>query len=158
MALERFKRDDTGRGEIMKFIAWLLMACVGVLLGMFGLSYVRNPDVPPMQHAQAVGFVLANPMSGNEWRSLACPHRRAVADLVTMSLAPKLCGLKSDGGAVDRAKKFKTQGQPNCWALFEALSARAEVQYGQFYNGARPRNAAAEDVCNDAARLLKVSR
>ncbi|MFM1815581.1 MAG: hypothetical protein RLZ98_2276 [Pseudomonadota bacterium] len=139
----------------MGIVKGIVIAAVAALVGVFGFSYVRNPDLGVGQHAEAVGFVLANPVSTSEWQGLACPHRRAVVDLVAMSIAPKLCGAASDGGAKARAEKFKTQGLGSCWALYQVLSQRDEERYRSYFNKAKPHNATVSAYCTRAEALLK---
>jgi len=141
----------------MRMVRWIAIAVVAALIGVFGFSFVRNPDLPAASHAEAVGFVLANPISSNEWQGLACTHRRAVIDLVAMTIAPKLCGAKSDGGAMARAKAFSSKGLGSCWTLFEVLRKRANERYHPYLNNAQARDKSVEDYCNRAEALIKKS-
>ena len=139
----------------MKFIRNVVVIVVLALIGVFGFSYFNNPKMPPMAHASAVGFALANPLSGNAWRGLACPHRSAVTDLVTKSLAPKLCGSATDGGAMKRAERFRTEGPVSCWALFDALSAKNKARFATVMSGKEKAGPAAADICRRADKLIK---
>ncbi len=139
----------------MKVVRWLAILVVIAMIGLFGYSYIQNPNMGPSEHAKAVGFVLANPASTAEWQGLACPHRRAVINLVTMSMAPQVCGTPNDGGAMQRAKKFQTQGLGSCWALFEVLSTRAKDEWGPYISKKKPRDNAVNSFCKQAQALIK---
>ncbi|MFY0611315.1 MAG: hypothetical protein JXQ99_07315 [Hyphomicrobiaceae bacterium] len=139
----------------MKLIRSVIILVLLGLVGAFGYSYLNNPSMPPMAHASAVGFAVANPLSGNAWRGLACPHRSVVTDLVTKSLAPQLCGSASDGGAAKRAKRFQTEGPVSCWALFDALSAKNKARFASVISGQEKAGPAAADVCRRAGQLIK---
>ena len=139
----------------MKLIRRVVIVAVLAVIAAFGFSYVKNPDMPPMAHASAVGFALANPLSGNAWRGLGCPHRSVVTDLVTKSLAPQLCGQSSDGGAMKRAERFRTEGPVSCWALFDALSEKSKARFANVISGAEKPGPAASDICRRADRLIK---
>ena len=120
----------------MRTLIWIVFAVVAVIGGVFAYSYARNPGLPAKHHAEAVGFVLANPISSSEWQGLACPHRRAVIDLVVMSVAPQLCGTASDGGAMVRARKFQSQGPRELLGLVpDATGARHRSLSGFFQQG-----------------------
>ena len=47
----------------MKLIRRVIIVALLAFIGAFGFSYVKNPDMPPMAHASAVGFAVANPLS-----------------------------------------------------------------------------------------------
>lgn len=143
---------DTGD---MKFFNRVIIVAVLALIGAFGFSYINNPDMPPTAHASAVGFAVANPLSGKAWRGLACPHRSAVTELVTKSLAPKLCGGTTDGGATKRAERFRTEGPVSCWALFDALSQASEARFASVIAGEEKAGPAAADICRRANELIK---
>ena len=137
--------------KTLQLIIVLLLA----LVGAFGFSYFNNPDMPPAAHANAVGFAVANPLSSKAWRGLACPHRSVVTDLVTKSLAPKLCGSSSDGGASKRAQRFRTEGPVSCWALFDALSEKSKARFANVLAGEQKPGPAAADICRRAEQLIK---
>lgn len=139
----------------MKLIRRVIIVALLAFIGAFGFSYVKNPDMPPMAHASAVGFAVANPLSSKAWRGLACPHRSVVTDLVTKSLAPKLCGSSSDGGASKRAKRFRTEGPVSCWALFDALSKKDQARFASVIAGEKKAGPAAADICRRADQLIK---
>ena len=139
----------------MKFIGLLIAIVVLALAGVFGYSYANNPNMPPMAHAEAVGFTVANPLSANAWRGLACPHRSVVTDLVTKSLAPKLCGTPDDGGAAKRAARFRTEGPVSCWALFEVLSESSKKRFADVISGTAKGGPAVDDICRRAKVLIK---
>jgi hypothetical protein len=139
----------------MKTIRWLVIIALAALAGMLGYSYSRNPEVPMMAHADAVGFVLARPFTAGAWRGLTCTHRGIVNDLVTKSLGPKVCGLPGDGGAAARAKRFQTEGPMGCWALYEQLSQSYEDRFADVIAKKSPASGAAGDFCRRAGELLK---
>ena len=139
----------------MKLIRRVIIVLLLALVGAFGFSYFKNPDMPPMAHASAVGFAVANPLSSKAWRGLACPHRSVVTDLVTKSLAPKLCGSASDGGASKRAARFRTEGPVSCWALFDALSEQSKARFANVIAGEEKAGPAAADICRRADQLIK---
>lgn len=143
-----------GKSE-MKFIGRVIGVLILAVAGVFGFSYVNNPDMPPTAHASAVGFAVANPLSGNAWRGLACPHRSAVTDLVTKSMAPKLCGAASDGGAAKRAERFRTEGPTSCWALYDILSQKSKARFAAVLAGEQKAGPAVADVCRRAEKLIK---
>jgi len=138
----------------MKFMRGVVIVLLLALAGVFGLSWASNPDLPPTKHASAVGFALANPLSGRAWRGLACPHRSAVTDLVTKSMGPKLCGSASDGGALARAERFRTEGPVSCWALFDALSKKTIARFTKVMSGEDERGPAVKEVCRRSAELI----
>ena len=138
------------------FRAIVILALIAVI-GIFGFSYSRNPDLSPTIHAEAVGFVLAKPFSVGSWQGLACPHRSVVTDLVTKSLAPKMCGTPSDGGAADRAARFQTDGPESCWELYNALSERAESRFADIIAKKAEPTPASQDICRKATKLLQAS-
>ena len=138
----------------MKTIKIVLGVAVLALIGVFGFSYVNNPQMPVSAHATAVGFTVANPLSGKAWRGLACPHRSVVTDLVTKSVAPALCGSATDGGATARAKRFRTEGPTSCWALFDVLAERTKVRFANVIAGKEKRGPAVDDVCRQAKQLI----
>jgi hypothetical protein len=139
----------------MKLVRGIVVIMALALLGAFGFSYVRNPDLPPVSHASAVGFAVANPLSTGAWRGLACPHRSIVTDLVTKSMAPKLCGRENDGGASARAERFRTEGPTSCWALFESLSESTLARFAGVIASGKKDDPAAADVCRQAEELIK---
>ncbi|MFT5509453.1 MAG: hypothetical protein ACI89J_002538 [Hyphomicrobiaceae bacterium] len=139
----------------MKFIGRVVIIALLALIGVFGFSYVNNPDMPPTAHASAVGFAVANPLSSKAWRGLACPHRSAVTDLVTKSMATKLCGGSNDGGAAKRAERFRTEGPTSCWALFDALTQKTSARFASVIAGETKAGPAAADICRRAAKLIK---
>ena len=139
----------------MKFVRWLLIVVLLALIGLYGYTYSRNPSESAMVHADAVGFVLARPLSGGAWRGLACPHRTAVNELVAKSLGPKLCGHGSDGGAAKRARRFQTEGPVSCWALFEQISKSYEARFSDIIAKKAERTPAANDICRRAEALVK---
>jgi hypothetical protein len=138
----------------MKTIRLVLIAILLALLGTFGFSYMNNPGMPPTAHASAVRFAVANPLSSKAWRGFACPHRPLVTDLVTKSLAPKLCGTVSDGGATARAKRFRTEGPTSCWALYDALAERTQARFASVLAGKAKAGPAVGDVCRRAKKLI----
>jgi len=138
----------------MKFIRIVVAVVIVALAGAFGFSYVSNPDMPVTAHASAVGFAVANPLSGKSWRGLACPHRSVVTDLVTKSLAPKLCGASSDGGAATRAERFRTEGPTSCWALFDMLNEKSTARFAAVIAGQEKPGPVVEDVCRQAKQLI----
>lgn len=138
----------------MKLVGSVSALVVAALLGAFGYSYLNNPAAPPMMHAAAVGSAVSNPLSGNAWRGLACPHRSVVTDLVTKSLAPKLCGTVSDGGAAARAARFRTEGPVSCWALFDSLSEKSEARFEGIIAGKEKPGPAVDDICRQAKELI----
>lgn len=135
-----------------------IVAIVAIIIiaigGLFGFSYLRNPDLAPGDHASAVSFTLANPLSQGAWRGLACPHRTIVTNLAIQSLGPKLCGMDGDGGARARAERFRTEGPTSCWALFEMLDQQNAERFKDVLAGTAERNAAANDVCRKAEALI----
>ena len=139
----------------MKFIRNVIIIVLLALIGAFGFSYFSNPDMPPMAHASAVGFAVANPLSVKAWRGIACPHRSVVTELVTKSLAPKLCGSATDGGAMKRAERFRTEGPVSCWALFDALSEKNRARFATIISGDEKAGPAAADICRRAGQLIK---
>jgi hypothetical protein len=149
--MKRRKRKESA----MKTIRLVLIAILLALLGAFGFSYMNNPDLPPTTHASAVGFAVANPLSGKAWRGLACPHRSLVTDLATKSFAPKLCGTASDGGAAERAKRFRTEGPTSCWALYDSLVERTEARFASVLAGKAKAGPAVNDVCRRAKKLIE---
>lgn len=139
----------------MKATKGIIILVLAAIVSVFGYSYSRNPDIPVTGHAEAVGFVVANPLSGNAWRGLSCPHRIVVTELVTKALAPKLCGTENDGGAAARAARFKTEGPVTCWALYESLLQKSEARFSDIIARKSQPNPAAEDLCRRAAELIK---
>lgn len=139
----------------MKFLTRILALAVVAFATAFGVSYFHNPEMPPAAHASAVGFAVANPLSGKAWRGLACPHRSIVTDLVTKSFAPKLCGTSGDGGARDRAERFRTEGPTSCWALFDTLSQKTAARFAGVIAGSEKAGPAVNDVCRQAKKLIK---
>jgi len=138
----------------MKFVRIIIAVVVLALAGAFGFSYLSNPDVSATSHASAVGYAVANPFSGKSWRGLACPHRSVVTDLVTKSLAPKLCGTSSDGGAIARAERFRTEGPTSCWALFDTLNEQSKARFAAVISGQEKAGPAVQDVCRQAKKLI----
>ena len=138
----------------MKFVRWIVLAGIVALAGAFSFSYLNNPNMPASAHASAVGFAVANPLSGEAWRGLACPHRTAVTDLVTKSMALKLCGMESDGGAMERAERFRTEGPVSCWSLFSSLSEKTSERFAGVIAGSEKAGPAADDVCREAKKLI----
>ena len=138
----------------MKHVRRVVILLLAGLIGAFGFSYVNNPNMPVTAHASAVGFAVANPLSGQAWRGLACPHRSVVTDMATKSLAPKLCGAKSDGGAMERAERFRTQGPTSCWALFDALNRQTTARFADVIAGKEQPGPAVADVCRQAKQLI----
>lgn len=139
----------------MKMVRWIFVAVLLAVIGVFGFSYSQNPNLSATAHASAVGFAVANPLSGNAWRGLACPHRSVVTDLVTKSMAPKLCGKQNDGGASERAERFRTEGPTSCWALFDTLSQSTIARFASVISGEKKDDPAAADVCRQAEALIK---
>lgn len=138
----------------MKIFFRVMGIALVALAGVFAFSYINNPNIPPAAHASAVGFAVANPLSGRAWRGLACPHRSVVTDLVTKSMAPKLCGSASDGGATARAERFRTEGPVSCWALFDALSEKTSQRFSGVIAGKEQAGPAVDDVCRQAKKLI----
>jgi|SRR6056297_2442394 len=138
----------------MKVLTSFIVIAVLLIAVVFGYSYFNNPDMPAKERVSAVGFAVANPMSSKAWRGLACPHRSVVSDLVTQSLAPKLCGTDNDGGAAERAERFRTEGPVSCWALFDALAEKNKVRFAGVIAGSEKPGAAVNDVCQRAKALI----
>ncbi len=138
----------------MKLFRRIVIVAVIALLAIFAYSYSRNPNLSATTHASAVGFVLARPFSVDAWQGLACPHRSAVTDLVTKSMAPQLCGKKSDGGAMARARRFQTEGPVSCWALFDGLRQQSMDRFSGVISGSVKPGPAVADICRRAEELL----
>ena len=138
----------------MRLVVAIVAIVVIALAGLFGFSYVRNPDLDATVHASAVSFTLANPLSGSAWRGLACPHRSIVTNLAIQSLGPKLCGTDGDGGARARAERFRTEGPTSCWALFEMLDSQNSERFSDVLAGSAEPGAAANDLCQKAKALI----
>lgn len=138
----------------MKLLGTIFVAAVLGLAGVFGYSYANNPDMPVTAHASAVGYAVANPFSGKSWRGLACPHRSVVTDLVTKSMAPELCGTETDGGATERAERFRTEGPTSCWELFDSLSQQTKARFASVLAGQEKAGAAVQDICQQAKQLI----
>jgi hypothetical protein len=138
----------------MRLIVGIVAIGVLAVAGLFGYSWSRNPYADPGVHASAVGFTLANPLSGRAWRGLACPHRTIVTNLAVQWVGPRLCGFEDDGGARERAERFRTEGPTSCWALFEMLDQQNAERFADVLSGKSAPGAQVTNICDKAKALI----
>jgi len=138
----------------MRLVAAVLIIVAAGLGGLVGYSWSRNPELGAVEHASAVGFTLANPMSTRAWRGLACPHRSIITNLSVQALGPALCGTDTDGGAATRAERFRVQGPTSCWALYEMLSRQNAERFAGVLAGREAAGPAVAELCEKARRLI----